>query len=173
MYGFFHNEDYKKEFENDLRKVIPRLPLADNYEDFKKISEIGKKLSELHLNYEKLEKLKEVKVIGEEANNFKIQKMEFVSKENKTEIIFNKNIKICNIPLKAYEYQVNGKSAVEWILERYQVTSDKASGIKNDPNLWCEENNSPRYILDLLLSIITLSVETVKLIRELPKLEFQ
>jgi predicted helicase len=74
---------------------------------------------------------------------------------------------------KAYEYVVNGKSAIEWIMERYQVKTDKKSGIKNDPNDWAEEVGNPRYILDLLLSIINVSVQTVEIVEGLPKLEFE
>lgn len=79
---------------------------------------------------------------------------------------------IQNIPLKAYDYIVNGKSAIEWIMERYAITTDKKSGIKNDPNLWSLEQKQPRYILDLLLSIIHVSLETQKIVATLPKLTF-
>jgi len=78
-----------------------------------------------------------------------------------------------NIPDKAYEYVVNGKSATEWIMERYQVKTDKKSGIKNDPNDWAEEVGNPKYILDLLLSIINVSMQTVDIVNNLPKLNFE
>ena len=87
---------------------------------------------------------------------------------DKTRIIYNSHITIENIPLKAYEYIVNGKSAIEWIMERYAVTIDKASQIKNDPNDWSREHKQPRYILDLLLSIITLSCKTMDTVKTLP-----
>ena len=87
---------------------------------------------------------------------------------DKTRIIYNSHITIENIPLKAYEYIVNGKSAIEWIMERYAVTIDKASQIKNDPNDWSREHKQPRYILDLLLSIITLSCKTMDIVKTLP-----
>ena len=93
----------------------------------------------------------------------------FIKNDAKTS---NSDIKIKNIPLEAYDYQVNGKSAIEWIIERYTVNVNKDSGIENNPNLWCEENKNPRYILDLLLSIISLSLKTNELIKELPKIEF-
>ena len=98
--------------------------------------------------------------------------MRFENKDQKDIIIFNSDIKIKNIPLEAYNYQVNGKSAIEWIMERYAITVDKNSQIKNNPNLWCEENKNPRYILDLLLSVISLSLKTNELIKKLPKIEF-
>lgn len=90
---------------------------------------------------------------------------------DKTRIIYNENIIIENIPLKAYEYIVNGKSAVEWVMERYAVTIDKASQIKNDPNDWSREHKQPRYILDLLLSVIMLSCQTVDIVNTLPNLK--
>lgn len=172
VYGFLHNEDYKKEFEADLNKLTPRLPLVDDYNIFKSYSDIGRELANLHLNYENIEGDKIVIVEGEESNNFKVEKMRFENKDQKDIIIFNSDIKIKNIPLEAYEYQVNGKSAIEWIMERYAVTVNKDSQIENNPNLWCEENKNPRYILDLLLSVISLSLKTNELIKKLPRIEF-
>ncbi len=172
VYGFLHNEDYRKEYEADLKKMVPKLPLVEEYSDFKQISQIGRDLAKLHLNYEEIDKPENVLVDGESSNNFKVEKMKFISKEDKSIIIYNSNIKISNIPLEAYNYQVNGKSAIEWIMERYTITTNKDSGIINDPNLWCEEHNNPRYILNLLLSIITLSIKTNELVKQLPKIEF-
>ena len=172
VYGFLHNEDYKKEFEADLKKLIPRLPLVDDYNTFKIYSDIGRELAELHLNYENIERDSNIIVEGEESNNFKVEKMRFTNKDKKDVIIFNSDIKITNIPLEAYDYQVNGKSAIEWVVERYAITVNKDSGIENNPNLWCEENENPRYILDLLLSVISLSIKTNELIKKLPKIEF-
>lgn len=110
---------------------------------------------------------------------FAVEKMRFakVRDENgklvadKTRIIYNSHITIENIPLKAYEYIVNGKSAIDWVMERYAVTIDKASQIKNDPNDWSREHEQPRYILDLLLSVIILSFKTVNTVDALPKLK--
>jgi predicted helicase len=79
---------------------------------------------------------------------------------------------VSNIPEKAYEYVVNGKSAIEWIMERYQVKTEPKSGITNDPNDWAAEVGNPRYILDLLLSVINVSVQTVEIVEGLPKMEF-
>ena len=93
--------------------------------------------------------------------------------DDKSTIVYNSRITISNIPEKAYEYVVNGKSAIEWIMERYQVKTDKKSGITNDPNDWSLEHEKPRYILDLLLSIINVSVQTVDIVNSLPKLEFE
>lgn len=95
--------------------------------------------------------------------------MRFISKNDKRTIIFNDFIQIENVPLKAYDYVLNGKSAIEWVMERYAITTDKASGIVNDPNQW---SDNPRYILELLLRIIQVSVDTVALVSQLPHWEF-
>lgn len=99
-------------------------------------------------------------------------KMRFKSKDDKSTIIYNGNITIENIPAKAYEYIVNGKSAIEWIVERYCVSRDKKSLIMNDCNDCGKEHHKPRYILDLLLSVINVSVQTVDIVKVLPKLKF-
>ena len=112
---------------------------------------------------------------------FSVDKMKFakVRDENgklvadKTHIIYNGHITIEDIPLKAYEYIVNGKSAIDWIMERYAVTIDKASQIKNDPNDWSREHEQPRYILDLLLSVIILSCQTVDILNSLSKIKIE
>ena len=98
--------------------------------------------------------------------------MKYLKKGEKRTIIYNDHIKVMNIPDKAYEYIINGKSAIEWIMERYAITTDKATKIVNDPNDWSKEVGNPRYILDLLLSIINVSVQTVDLVNSLPKLKF-
>jgi predicted helicase len=99
--------------------------------------------------------------------------MSFPAKGQKDTIIYNTHITVSNIPAKTYEYIVNGKSAIEWIMERYAVTVHKESGIKNDPNDWAKEHNNPRYILDLLLSVITVSVKTVDIVEGLPDILFE
>lgn len=173
VYGLLHSPDYRKQFEADLKKMLPRIPLVNSAADFKAFSSAGRELADLHLNYEKRLPPESVVVEGDTGDNYLVNKMKFKSKEDKTEIIYNSQITIKNIPLEAYDYVVNGRSAIEWIMERYQVKVDKASQIKNDPNNWAREHNDPRYILDLLLSIITVSVETVKIVNSLPKLKFE
>lgn len=132
----------------------------------------GRKLAELHLNYESLPFPAGVVVSGEESGHFRVEKMRFPKKGEKDTILFNSHITISNIPAEAYEYTVNGKSAIEWVMERYQVTTDKDSGIKNDPNDWAAEVGQPRYVLDLVLRVIGLSVETVKIVAGLPETSF-
>lgn len=172
VYGILHSEDYRTSFANDLRKMLPRIPLVDSVKNFWAFSKAGRKLADLHVDYEDVAPYSEVKVSGDNGN-YHVTKMKFPKKGVKDTIIYNSQINISNIPEKAYEYVVNGKSAIEWIMERYQIKTDKKSGIANDPNDWCDEVNNPRYILDLLLSIINVSVQTVDIVNNLPKLNFE
>ena len=172
VYGLLHSEDYKKAFADDLKKSLPRLPLVDGPEVFRAFSKAGRDLADLHLGYETVKPYDKVKVTGEELGDFTVEKMRFAGKADKSTIVYNHAVTIGGIPPEAYEYVVNGRSAVEWLMDRYRVTVDKDSGIKNDPNDWAAEHDQPRYILDLLLRIITVSLETMKIVRGLPKLDF-
>jgi predicted helicase len=171
VYGFLHSPDYRVKFANDLKKMLPRLPLVDSPKDFWAFSKAGRALAKLHLQYETVPPCPEVKISGAKSKQYKIEKMKFLAKDSKDTIIYNSTITIENIPAKAYQYVVNGKSAIEWIMERYALTTHKESGIKNDPNDWAKEHDKPRYILDLLLSVINVSVQTVDIVEKLPKLE--
>jgi predicted helicase len=175
-YGLLHSEDYRREFSNDLKKSLPRLPLVDTTEDFRAFVKAGRALAEIHLNYESAKLYAKVKITGSEKGNFIVDKMRFGkdkdNKEDKSIIYYNNYITITGVPLEAYEYVVNGKSALEWVMERYQVKVDKDSDIKNDPNDWAKEHDEPRYILDLVLRVITVSLETRAITGSLPKLSF-
>lgn len=173
VYGFLHCPEYRETFANDFKKMLPRLPLVEDVKDFWAFSKAGRKLAGLHINYETVPAFKEVKVSGIEKKNFMVEKMRFPKKGQKDAIIYNSSITIENIPAKAFEYIVNGKSAIEWIMERYSVSINKESGIKNDPNDWAKEVGSPRYILDLLLSVINVSMQTVEIVEGLPKVKFE
>jgi predicted helicase len=173
VYGFLHSKEYRETFANDLKKMLPRLPLVENVKDFWAFSKAGRQLAELHLNYENIVPYPDVTVTGDNGTNYTVAKMRFPKKDQKDSIIYNSHITISNIPAKAYEYVVNGKSAIEWIMERYQITTHKESGITNDPNDWAIEVGKPRYILDLLLSIINVSVQTVDIVNALPRLDFE
>ncbi|MCL1935922.1 MAG: hypothetical protein FWF57_06070 [Defluviitaleaceae bacterium] len=175
VYGFLHTPSYRTTFADDLKKSLPRIMWVDNTDDFWVFSKAGRDLAELHLKYEDVQPLDEVIVEGDnkDEKRYIVQKMKFSDKQTKDTIIYNDFIKITNIPSKAYEYVVNGRSAIEWIIDRYQVKTDKASGITNDPNMYAKENNKPRYILDLLLSVIAVSVHTVDIVNSLPILSFE
>ena len=175
VYGLLHSEDYRAAFSADLKKMLPRLPLVADSNDFQAFSQAGRDLAELHLNYETVKPYDKVAITGlenENAKNFEIDKIRYVNKFDKTAIQYNSHIKISGIPLEAYDYVLNGKSAIDWILERYQVKVDKDTGIRNDPNDWAREHREPRYILDLLLRVITVSLETMRIIKSLPEVDF-
>ena len=91
--------------------------------------------------------------------------------DDKTTLIYNSRISLTGIPPEALEYVVNGKSALEWVMERYQVTTDKDSGIVNDPNDWAAENGDPTYIFDLVKRVVRVSVETMRVVKALPALQ--
>lgn len=181
IYGLFHCKEYKEKFKNNFSKMLPRIPYC---KDFWGFSKIGRTLAELHLNYETIE-LKESKAIYDlhdkslfsdisslKDEDFKVSKMRFERGEKISQkpsrIIYNDKISIINIPEKAYDYRVNGKSAIAWIMQRYQVTTDPQSTITKDPNLF---SDNPRYILDLLLKVIEVSVRSVDWIEKLPQME--
>lgn len=179
VYGLLHSPDYRERFADDLRKALPRIPIVERAEEFIAFSKAGRRLAQLHLHYEDYAHEAEGVEVDErdytaadEYAYYAVEKMRFPKKDERHTIIYNGHIAIHNIPAEAYDYVVNGKSAIEWVMERYAVTIHKDSGIKNDPNLWAREQGKPRYILDLLLSIIHVSVETQKIVAELPKLTF-
>lgn len=169
VYGFLHSPDYRTRYSADLKKMLPRLPLVEKTADFWAFSKAGRALAELHLNYETVTPYP-LEEKGS-ATSLKVEKMRFPSKTDKSAIIYNTTLTLVGIPERAHEYVVNGKSALEWLIDRYQVTIHSESKIKNDPNDWCEEVGNPRYIVDLVKRIVTVSLETLKIIDELPKWE--
>lgn len=173
VYGILHSTEYKQRFASDLKKMLPRIPFA---KDFPAFSHAGRKLSEWHLNYETIEPFpltEESKRLVMEDGDYRVVKMAFGKKDgkpDKTVIAYNEHLTLRDIPIEAYEYIVNGKPAIEWIMERYQVSVDKASGIKNDPNDWCVEHGNPRYIVDLVKRIVRVSIESARIVKGLPAL---
>lgn len=184
VYGILHSPEYRSRFSSDLKKMLPRIPLTKETADYKKFTKAGRDLAEWHLNYETVEPYPLAEVSPELGldpwKQFQVNKMTFAKpspaqkaaglKADKTRIIFNSHLTLDGIPLEAYDYIVNGKPAIEWIIERYQITIDKASGIKNDPNDWCKEHNDPRYIVDLIKRVTRVSLETNKIVSALPAL---
>jgi predicted helicase len=171
IYGILHSPEYKTRFAADLKLMLPRIPFAQDFQAFR---DTGKRLGEWHLNYETVEPYpltEEKKGLDIEPTSFyQVVKMAFGKKDGKPDksvIVFNENLTLRDIPLEAYGYVVNGKSAIEWIMERYQVSTDKASGIRNDPNAWSDD---PRYIVNLLKRIVRVSVDSARVIKALPAL---
>ncbi|WP_406636926.1 DEAD/DEAH box helicase [Pseudarthrobacter quantipunctorum] len=173
VYGLLHSPVYKETYKADLMKMLPRIPKV---KDFWAFSKSGRDLAGLHLNYEDIEPypLEEIK-LGEPADDlydfYRVNKISWGARKDRSRIIYNSRIVLAGIPEEALEYQVNGKSALEWIIDRYQVTTHKDSQITNDPNDYCREVDNPRYILDLIKRIVTVSVETNKIVAALPELE--
>lgn len=196
IYGLLHSEKYRKDYADNLSKQLPRIPRPKTFADFCHFANAGLDLADLHLNYEsvpcydgvklsgvvgnQLQVLKDGVVVrpsfsGSLKNNhqdaFRVVKMKFIKKDEKETIVYNNGITISNIPIEAYEYIVNGKSAIEWVMERQAITVDKASGIQNNANDFAIETmNNPRYPLELLLRVITVSLETMKIVNNLPEL---
>ena len=191
IYGVLHSPEYRKRFESDLKKSLARIPLCKTGAEFATFVKAGRKLGDLHCGYENVKSWKDCVVdvkLGYDSP-YAVTKMRFAKKESpedenkngklerreredRSRIIYNDRVTIRGIPLAAYDYVVNGKSAIEWIMERYQVTTHKESGIVNDPNKYLEECGNERYIVDLILKVVTVSMETQKIVSTLPKLEF-
>jgi predicted helicase len=177
-YGLLHSEEYRERYADNLTKELPRIPCVKKAEDFWAFSKAGRDLAHWHLNYETVEPYKATLDTGSTpysqltAEDFYVEKMKFAKKGEKGTVIYNKRITIKDIPLEAYEYVVNGKPALEWVMERQGVSTHKDSGIVNDANDWAIETmNNAAYPLELFLRVITVSLETMKIVRSLPKLD--
>lgn len=166
IYAIFHHKGYLKKYKNSLAKEAPRIALSD---DFKELSILGKELGELHLNYESGEMHESVKYTT--LMNAEIEGYYDVEKMTKKGdcILYNKNIAITKIPQKAFDYVVNGKSAIDWVIERYQKTMDKESLIENNPNDYA----GGQYVFELLCRVIKLSVKSVDLIEKISMKRFE
>ena len=173
VYGFLHLPKYRTEFAADLKKSLPRIMLVKTPKVFWQLSKAGRALADIHLHYEDQPPTEGVVVKGAESGNFAVTKLKFKSKDDKSTLIYNKYITIKNIPDAAHTYIVNGRSPLEWIIDRYQVKTDKNSGILNDCNKWGEEHGNPRYILDLILSCITVAIKTQEIVNSLPDVDFE
>ena len=162
VYGFLHLRSYREKFSAELKKSLPQIILSDK---FWELSRAGRELAAIHLNYESQEPPAQVEVIG--GGDFDVKKLRF-AKDDRTTLIYNDFITIKNIPPRSFEYVVNGRSPLEWIIDRYQVKTDTASGIVNNPNDWATEHGDEKYILKLILSCITVSLKTLDIVEGLP-----
>lgn len=181
IYGLLHSEDYKKRFADNLSKELPRIPCVRKAADFWAFSKAGRDLAELHINYESVKPYPVTTNIGGlflndlDTGDYRVEKMKFGKKGkaiDKTTVVYNHKITMSNIPLEAYDYIVNGKPALEWVMERQSVTTDKNSGIANDANQWAIKTmHDPAYPLKLFQRVITVSLETMKIVKNLPRLD--
>ena len=169
VYGLLHSPQYKTKYAHDLKKMLPRIPF---HPDFWAFAKAGKALGDLHVHYETVKKYPLQEVAEDlDLEKRKVIKMKFPKKEgqaDKTRIVYNPHLTLAGIPLEAYEYEVNGKSAIEWVMDRYRHKTDKDSQITNNPNDWSED---PNYIVSLLKKVVGISVESARIIKTLPSLE--
>jgi predicted helicase len=183
VYGILHSADYRERYADNLGKELPRIPRVKAAADFWAFSRAGRKLGELHVGYEKVPEYagatvsEPKKPTTDRKQLYRVEKMRFgrdkeAGGKDKTTIHYNDLVAVSGVPLEAYEYVINGKSAIEWVMERQSVTTDKASGIVKDANAWANETvGDPRYPLSLLLRVITVSLETTKIVASLPALD--
>ncbi|RVY33973.1 DEAD/DEAH box helicase [Helicobacter pylori] len=166
IYAIFHHKGYLEKYKNSLAKEAPRIALSD---DFKELSVLGKELAKLHLNYESGEMHTSVKYTT--LMNAEIEGYYDVEKMTKKgdSILYNNNIAITKIPQKAFEYVINGKSAIDWVIERYQKTMDKESLIENNPNDYA----GGKYVFELLCRVIKLSEKSMDLIEKISEKRFE
>ena len=175
-YGILHSPQYKEEFASDLKRGLPRVPRPKNSIFFRRFATAGRQLSHLHLGYELSTPYPLTEVVaagapGADIERYRVVKMSFGSKTDQSTIKYNRWVTINGIPQEAHRYMLGSRSALEWLIDRYQVKTDKTSGIINDPNNWCAEHDNPRYIIDLVKRIVTVSVETMKIVDSLPDLD--
>jgi len=183
VYGLLHSPDYRDRYADNLTKELPRIPCVKSYADFRAFSDAGRALGDLHVNYETVtpdpvtykQGDPRTWVVKDPVSFYRVTKWKFGGTRpntDKSTVIYNANITMTNVPLEAYDYVVNGKPALEWVMERQVVKTDKASGIVNDANDYANETmNNPAYPLELFQRVITVSLETQKIVRTLPKLE--
>lgn len=178
VYGILHSPGYRETYAADLKKLLPRIPLV---EDPWPIVRAGEELSELHLGYETvdphpLEGL-DIEPSGDPFEFFAVEKMRFRKardpetkklEPDRSTVIYNSHITLSGIPDDAYRYTVGSRSAIEWIMERYRIRTDKQSGLINDPNEWSREAGDPRYVVDLLARVVTVSLRTMQIVDGLP-----
>ena len=177
-YGVLHHEGYRTKFANDLAKEAARVPMAASLADFAAFADAGRELADLHVNYETIEPYP----LQEEPSDlfsisapgaYRVEKMAYAGKRpdlDKSRIVYNEGITLSGILAAAHDYRLGSRSALDWLIDRYQIKRDKDSGIVNDPNAWAQERGDPRYILDLVKRVAAVSVRTTQIVRALPSL---
>ena len=177
-YGVLHSPQYREEFASDLAKSQARLPMAASLADFRAFADAGRELAELHVGYESAAPypLEEIHAPGwnpDAPDAYRVVKMTYggsARQRDRTRIIYNAGITLSGIPAAAHEYRLGSRSALDWLVERYRVTTHTASGIVNDPNDWCAEAGDRRYIVDLIKRVTAVSLRTAAVVAGLPGL---
>ena len=180
-YGILHTQQWRDTFADDLTKSAARIPMAATADDFRAFAAAGRELADLHVNYETVEPypLEEILAPGwnpDAPDAYSVEKMAYAGparNPDRTAIVCNAHITLTGIPEQAHEYRLGSRSALDWLIDRYQVKADGKSGITNDPNDWATEHGQPRYIIDLIKRITTVSVRTVEIVQGLPALPLE
>ena len=179
VYGKLHDPNYREAFATDLKTILPHIETPGTREEIDKFARAGKELMDLHVGYEDMEPYPlDIAVKGDlsDPDTWRVLKMKWARKKDPetgknvndvTKLIYNKRVTISGIPAEADEYMLGSRSALAWIIDRYQVKKDKASGIVNDPNDWSDEVGNPRYIVELIARVTRVAVETVRIVESI------
>ncbi|WOI90322.1 DEAD/DEAH box helicase [Rhodococcus qingshengii] len=181
VYGLLHDPAYRNAYASDLKKMLPHIPTPESRERFEQLASAGRRLADLHVGYETVDQYPldvQLKTgsSAEDRETWRVSKMKWGKKkdpetgknvDDRTTLVYNPKVTISGIPEEAERYMLGSRSALAWIIDRYQVKTDKASGIVNDPNGWCDEHDDPAYIVDLIKRVTTVAVETMKVVDSL------
>ena len=163
-YGILHHPEYREKYQANLKRDLPHIPFAPDFWGF---ANAGAQLADIHVAYESQPKYDGLKYIEtpDMPINWRVEKMKL--SKDKTQLVYNDFLTIDGIPAETFDYRLGTRSALEWIVDQYRVKVDKRSGIVNDPN----RADEPRYIVDLIGRVISVSLKTVKIVNDLPALE--
>lgn len=178
VYAILHHQGYRDTFAENLKRELPRIPLAKSFDDFTAFATAGEKLAKLHLHYDDEKTVKPYKLREEwhltdeqgrkRPKSWHIDDKMRLSKDKAT-LIVNPTLTLHDIPTEVFRYRLGNRSALEWVIDQYQVYTDPKSGITSDANAWGEERNDPEYIVRLVKQVVTVSLETMKIVDALPK----
>ncbi|MBP1054546.1 DEAD/DEAH box helicase [Rhodococcus qingshengii] len=181
VYGLLHDPAYREAYSADLKKMLPHIPTPETRERFEQLAAAGRRLADLHVDYESVDPYPlDVQLKSgssdTDRDTWRVSKMKWGKKkdletgksvDDRTTLVYNPKVTISGIPEEAERYMLGSRSALAWIIDRYQVKNDKVSGIVNDPNDWCDEHDDPTYIVDLIKRVTTVAVETMKIVDSL------
>jgi predicted helicase len=173
VYGLLHHPAYRGQYAGELRRMLARIPFV---KDFQAVTAVGRSRRDLHLEYESIDPWPLTETVSTGApedpfERYRVDRMRHPSRTIRDKVIVNPNVTLGDIPAEAHEYMLNGKSALGWVLDRYRVRADPDSKIISDPNDWAVEQGDPRYIVDLVGRVVSLSIRTLELMEELPPFE--
>lgn len=170
VYALLHHPTYRERYEADLKKMLPRIPMVPGFWEY---ANIGRELAELHVNYEHieaypLEEIWSADAPVDEWSRCRVEKLKWV-KGDSSRLVYNEYLTFAGIPEQINDYTIGGRSPLEWMIDRYKVTVDKKSQILNDPNEYFREVGNPRYLVDLIKSLVTVTMRTIELTKALPE----